>query len=206
MHNLSLFSHIQDIRAGVVPDATEVEGSVVLPVQTHSCRVAVVPGVENLSDTDGVITLQPGLRIGIRTADCVPILLYAPDIRAVAAVHAGWKGSLGGIVNEAVTSLIALGAAPQMINVAFGPSICGKCYEVSPDLAEEFRLAGFNDCIIGTRNVDLEAVNRHRLLKAGVEASNISLKPCCTLETATLPSWRRERTDRRLVSWIELLP
>ena len=205
MPDLTIFSDVPGIHAGIAPDARQVEHSVLLPVQTHTCRVAVVPDTTDLSDTDGIITLQRGLRIGVRTADCVPVLLYAPDIRAVAAVHAGWKGTLGGITTEAIEKMKSLGAAPDKIQVAFGPSICGDCYEVSPELADTFRAAGFTDCIIGTRNVDLEAVNRTRLIQAGLHPSNIRPRPCCTFETPALPSWRRQPTPQRLVTWIELL-
>ena len=68
--------------------------NIVLPKQTHSLNVAIVSdGNEILEDTDAIITETPGLPIGVRTADCVPVILYAEDIKAVAAVHAGWKGS-----------------------------------------------------------------------------------------------------------------
>lgn len=197
---------VSGVHAGVVADASEVADRVVLPQQTHSCKVAVI-GLDGvvppLVDTDAVIALCSGVAVGVRTADCVPVLLYAPDIPAVAAVHAGWRGSLGGIVGNTVKQLIQLGADPARMKAAFGPCICGDCYEVSPELAEDFRRAGFDDCIIGTRNLDLVAVNRTRLRAAGLLPDNIITSSClCTRETPDLPSWRREPTDRRLATWI----
>lgn len=179
-----------------------------MPQQTHSCNVAVIGRdgvVPPLADTDAVISQCSGVAVGVRTADCVPVLLYAPDIPAVAAVHAGWRGSLGGIVSGTVGLLTHLGADPARIKAAFGPCICGKCYEVSPELAEDFRRAGFAGCIIGTRNLDLVAVNRSRLLDAGLLPANIETSSSlCTRETNWLPSWRRCQTDARLVTWIKM--
>ena len=85
--------------------------NIVLPKQTHSLNVAIVSdGNEILEDTDAIITGTPGLSIGVRTADCVPVILYAEDIKAVAAVHAGWKGTLGGIVDVVVDRLADMGS------------------------------------------------------------------------------------------------
>lgn len=215
------------VKAGGVADVTTAGFNVVLPVQTHSCNVGVIPMVDNedisadytaerglasevvagnrFEDTDALICLRPGVVIGVRTADCVPLLLNAPDIRGVAAIHAGWKGSLHGIVTVTVERLKALGADPRLIHAAFGPSICGGCYQVSRALAEDFRRAGFGNAIITERNVDLQEVNRLRLLEAGVESGNIRLSDYCTLQTPWLPSWRRGATDRRLLSWITLV-
>ena len=192
------------VTAGVCSDAALFGKDILLPVQTHSCNVAVVDADCSLPDTDAVITRTPGLRIGVRTADCVPMLLFAPDIAAVAAIHAGWKGSLGGIADRTLELLDRLGANLSLLRAAFGPCICGSCYEVSHELADEFRAAGFSDCLVGERNVDLEAVNIRRLLRAGVRRENIKPKSCCTLETPAFPSWRRNCDTRRLLSWIML--
>lgn len=89
---------------------------IILPVQTHSCNIREVDAAgkpidgEGLEDTDALITRQKGIVIGVRTADCVPILLFAPDIMAVAAIHAGWKGTLGRIAGLTVERLVAMGA------------------------------------------------------------------------------------------------
>ncbi|WP_347294018.1 polyphenol oxidase family protein [uncultured Duncaniella sp.] len=194
------------IRAGVVPDLQHASGMAVIPDQTHSCRVAIIGkdgSIPSLESTDALICMCRGLAIGVRTADCVPILMAAPDICAVAAVHAGWKGSLNGIVTSTVERLVSLGADPDVIHAAFGPSICGKCYEVSETLAMSFKDAGFAEAV-DNRNVDLQAVNRLRLTRAGIRPENIADSHICTLENTEFPSWRRNRTERRLLTWIEL--
>lgn len=204
---------------GVVSDAERMRGGVVWPVQTHGCNVLAIDrgsmfngekvrdadGKElDLSDTDALVCLQKGIKVGVRTADCVPVVIYAPDIEAVAAIHAGWKGTLGGVVTATVEKLCELGAEPQRMRAFFGPNICGECYEVSRELADEFRAAGFGDCILGERNLDLEAVNRKRLVAAGVREENIEGKRYCTKATPGFPSWRRKPCQERLLTWIAM--
>ncbi len=201
---MNLIIDMAGVSAGICSDVDRFSHAVLLPVQTHSCNVAEVDSPRPLPDTDAIITRTPGLRIGVRTADCVPLLLHAPDIRAIAAIHAGWKGSLGDITGNTVRRLTEAGASPQLMQAAFGPSICGVCYEVSAELADNFRRAGFSDCISGNRHVDLEAVNRSRLLALGLKAENIRPKPMCTFEKHALPSWRRNATTSRLLTWIML--
>ncbi len=193
------------VRCGVEADANKIMVEVVKPVQTHSCNVGVIRKcgvVPQFDDTDALICLREGMRIGVCTADCVPIVLYASDVNAVAAIHAGWKGSLGGIVDNVIVKLIELGANPKCINAAFGPSICGECYEVSEELAEEFINAGFEDAIVSHRHISLEKVNSIRLIRSGVKPENIEAGRFCTHETPWLPSWRRSPTSTRLLTWI----
>lgn len=199
----------EGIEAGVRADVSGLPFPVLMPGQTHSCRVGVIRTAEDAGafpDTDALVSFLPGVRIGVRTADCVPLLLYAPDIRAVSAIHAGWKGSLGGIVTATVNVLKSYGASPGLIQAAFGPSVCGRCYEVSAEMVSDFRQAGFADCIIGERNLDLESVNRRRLVMCGVGPANIRHSLACTRQTPSLPSWRRDPgTPVRLLTYIRLL-
>lgn len=193
---------------GVEPDADSLRQTIVIPHQTHSCNVGII-GMEgkipDLEDTDALICFRKNVRIGVRTADCVPILLSAPDIEAVAAVHAGWKGSLRGILDNVIGKLSESGADPSIMRAAFGPSICGKCYEVSEELADSFKDNGFEDAISSHRHISLEKVNAIRLLKAGLRLENIFSGRCCTKETSWLPLWRRKPTAQRLVTWIEMV-
>lgn len=194
------------VRAGVVSDMEAAARPVIMPVQTHSSNVGVIDAngvIPPLDDTDALICRCRGMTIGVRTADCVPVVLAASDICAVAAVHAGWKGTLGGIVTATVERLASIGADVASLRAAFGPSVCGRCYEVSGELAESFVSAGFGDAVNG-RHVDLQQVNFMRLLRAGIPAANIALSDVCTVETTHLPSWRRASTSRRLLTWIAM--
>lgn len=197
-----------NVEAGVWSDAdSEAVAAIVRPVQTHSVNIAVIDrsgAIPELEDTDALISLCGGIGVGVRTADCVPVLLYAPGPGAVAAIHAGWKGSIAGIVSLTVERLRGMGANPELIQAVIGPCICRDCYEVSVELADRFRQEGFGDCISGERHLDLAKVNLHRLVDAGLRRENVELMNICTKETPELPSWRRDKSARRLLTWIRL--
>lgn len=201
--------HTHGIEGGFLPDVSMAAGQVIIPLQTHTCNVGLIgpDGCHGpLADTDALISLARGTAVGVRTADCVPVLLFAPDAHAVAAIHAGWKGSLGGIVTRTVSMLADRGADPRQMRAFMGPCISAPDYEVSPELAATFREAGFGHCIAGERRLDLPAVNRCRLLAAGLTPENIAMPPCSTFSSPVFPSWRRRPgTTARLLSWIRLL-
>lgn len=197
-----------DVEAGVCSDAeSDAVAYIVRPVQTHSVNIAVIErggAIPGLEDTDALISLCAGVGVGVRTADCVPVLLYAPDLRAVAAIHAGWKGSIAGIVSRTVERLKGMGANPELMQAVIGPCICCDCYEVSVELADSFRREGFGDCISGERHLDLVRVNLRRLIAGGLRRENVQLMNLCTKETPELPSWRRDKSARRLLTWIRI--
>lgn len=182
--------------------------TLVLPQQTHTDRVAIVrQPEETFPDTDGLISLTPEIAVGVRTADCQPVILYAPDIRAVAAVHAGWRGTIAHISCNAVRELEQLGASPSQMFAFLGPAICGECYEVSPELVDDFKAAGF---AINTapRHLDLADLNTQDLIGAGLTPANITHIRHCTLHTTTprYPSWRRTPgTTTRLITTARLM-
>lgn len=201
---------------------------IVLPVQTHSCNVKEVGPTgesldgEGLEETDALITRQRGLTIGVRTADCVPILLYAPDIMAVASIHAGWKGTIGRIAAKTVERLVIMGADPARLQALLANCICLACYEVGEELAAEFlKIPGLEPCVthgryvdpLGERtfderkpHLDLCLANKIILEEAGVPADNISSTEICTRHSGlSLPSWRRNPgTRKRMITWIRL--
>lgn len=182
--------------------------------QTHSLNIAVVDSpLQYPQDTDALITLVPGLAVGVRTADCVPTVICAPDIGAVAAVHAGWRGTLGNIVSLTIERLAAMGAEPARMHAAVGAGICQNCYEVDPELASKFRNAGFGTFIDNSHikpHLDLKGINRRQLLDSGLRSDNIMLCDVCPRHTLAdgvplLPSYRRDHgTESRLVTFIVL--
>lgn len=192
--------------------------ALVMPSQTHTSNVGVVRDVgQRFPDTDALVTRLSGIAVGVRTADCVPIVMNAPDIGAVAAVHAGWKGTVGNIVGNTVDCLVSMGADVSKIRAAFGPSICGECYETGQDLALKFKEAALGEAIIygegidpmGERvfgessvRVDIQKANAILLGSKGILPGNISYCGECTRHSAKCwPSWRRENgTSRRLAT------
>lgn len=108
--------------------------------QIHSAvaRVADGPWHGDRPEGDAVVTANPGLLCSVLTADCAPILMADPETRIVSAVHAGWKGALGGVVHSAVAAMEALGADPRRILAVVGPCIAQDSYEVGVDFEQRF--------------------------------------------------------------------
>ncbi len=136
-----------------------------------------------VGDGDGLFTRVRGTALCIRTADCVPVLIFAPDVGAIAAVHAGWRGTELAIAARAVEKLHQrYGAAPRKMTAAIGPSIRRCCYEVGEDLAGRFR-ARFGEEVIAAGQkpkLDLALANRKVLAEAGLELERIETVPHCT--------------------------
>ena len=108
--------------------------------QIHSAiaRVAEGPWCGDRPEGDAVVTRVPGVICGVLTADCAPVLLADAEAGVVAAVHAGWKGALGGVVHSAVTAMGALGALPRRTVAVVGPCIARESYEVGADFLDRF--------------------------------------------------------------------
>ena len=174
---------------------------VLLPRQVHGTRIACIGGLPWVrSEADGLIAMAPGLAAGILTADCVPVLLLATRSRVGAAIHAGWRGTLAGIIKEAVTAVTA--AAPTAaggLRAAVGPAIGGCCYEVGPDLcaafADRYGAELLADARTGTMprpHLDLRRIIRAWLEAAGLRAAAIEILGPCTCCDSRYASYRRD--------------
>jgi hypothetical protein len=114
---------------------------IVTAKQTHSIKAIVVTapwGQESRPEADALVTATTGLGIGVFTADCVPVLLASRKDKIIGAVHAGWKGAIGGMVESAVAEMQKLGANPADIIAVIGPCIRQVSYEVSDDFKIPF--------------------------------------------------------------------
>jgi polyphenol oxidase len=108
--------------------------------QVHSTTVVALtdrptPGVA--VEADAMVSNRPDLLLGILTADCSPVLLADPEAGIIGAAHAGWKGAAGGILKKTIAAMVALGAEPERIRAAIGPTISGTNYEVGPETAAQ---------------------------------------------------------------------
>ncbi len=165
--------------------------------QIHSkCVVESSAWREGLQG-DALVASAAGQGVAVKTADCVPVLIADPVRRVVAAVHAGWRGTVDGIPGEAVGHLVSRhGTDPADLLVALGPSIGECCFEVGPDVAPSFRaLFPERGDLDGRTRVDLREANVRQLRQAGVLASKIdsSGAPCTCCGGAEFHSWRRDR-------------
>ena len=140
---------------------------------------------------DGYVTVEKDIVLGVKTADCVSILLEAYDenmeIIAVSAAHAGWRGTVSGVVKEAVLALEKRGAEPSRIRAAIGPSIGFCCFEVGKEVVDAVSdMLGkkytdmFVDVRCGKSYVDLKGINMEILAECGVDAENIDVSKECT--------------------------
>jgi purine-nucleoside/S-methyl-5'-thioadenosine phosphorylase / adenosine deaminase len=145
--------------------------------QIHSARPVVVdaPLGEARPEGDAVVTRAPGLLCGALAADCAPVLIADPQARVVAAVHAGWRGALAGVVEAAVQAMVSLGAEPARMSAAVGPCIGPASYEVGLEFLEKFvAVDGANEAFFRPgvaaekRLFDLPGFVLGRLAAAGV--------------------------------------
>jgi YfiH family protein len=183
--------------------------------QVHSAAVHVVTDPEDDArpQADALVTALRGPVLTILTADCQPVLLHDPEAGVIGAAHAGWKGALGGVLEATVDAMSALGAVPDRIRAAIGPSISQRAYEVGPELldtflAEDDAAARFFAQGAGDRHqFDLVGYGLHRLRRAGVEAEWTG--HCTYSDPARFYSYRRtthagEADYGRLISAIRL--
>ncbi len=167
--------------------------------QIHSnivveCCTTQVDG--SLGRADAMISRTPGAWLAIRTADCIPILMADPRTRAIAAVHAGWRGTVERIAQEAVRVLGShFGSRPEDLVVAIGPGICAKCYEVGPEVATRFQswFPERQDLDRVTR-IDLAEANWKQLVAAGLNPASIDRgAPCTSCRIEEFHSHRRSQ-------------
>lgn len=167
-------------RWGALAEALEMRG-VVHARQVHGVRVHLHgeahDGLRLASPADGHATRSPGLLLTVGTADCVPVFLVDAATRWVAMVHAGWRGTAAGIL-EATVELFRrrAGLSPEGLHLHLGPSICGGCYEVGPEV---HRALGLSEPP-GPTPIDLRAVLARRGVAAGVQGAQITRSGHCT--------------------------
>jgi YfiH family protein len=186
--------------------------------QVHGDRIlwADESSPSPVGEADALLSDRRGIAVAIATADCVPMLLAAPSAGVVGAVHAGWRGTLAGIVPKVVAALREeRGAKPEDLIVALGPSIDGCCFEVERDIAARFadrfgesmwrawREGETRDGVARGR-LDLREVNRRLLVDAGVRDQAIEfVGPCTFCGDGPFASYRRNGAGAgRQLSWI----
>ncbi len=170
--------------------------SPVLMHQVHGAATALVvdAGAAGRPDCDVLYTVQPGVALLARAADCVPVLIADPATGWIAAAHSGRPGLAAGVVPAAVDALRGQGAEPTVAWI--GPHVCGACYEVPADLQEEVAELvpeARSTTSWGTPALDLGAGVRAQLEAGGI--TDVRLVDACTREDPTWPSYRRDGAD-----------
>ena len=142
---------------------------------------------ERLEGVDAIMTNLKGVCIGVSTADCIPLLVYDPLQHVVAAIHAGWRGTVQRIVRQTIADMTtAYGSRPADLRVQIGPGISLDSFEVGDEVYETFAAAGFDMPSLSERrdkwHIDLPACNRQQLIEAGVPAVHIAVAGICTVK------------------------
>lgn len=173
--------------------------------QVHSAEVRTVRDRDDARcDTehcDSLVTNQPHILLGVKTADCVPIILGDTRTGACAAVHAGWRGTLASILPRTLERMAhEFGTRAKDVRAAIGPAAGECCYEVGAEVREAFEKdfpqaeSLFTPTRAGHARIDLQRANREQLLASGVPSASIHTAPLCTIcRTDIFFSYRREK-------------
>jgi YfiH family protein len=182
---------------------SQVHGAAVRTVRPSDDRMAMIH-----EEADALVTREPGTAIGVRVADCVPVLLFDERTGFVAAAHAGWKGVVGGVLRETIAMLDSNDGAGEhtAIVAAIGPSIGPCCFEVGEDVARTIAASAPEDPAVIVRGgekprVDLRRAVRVQLRGLGLDDARIEDVPGCTrCEPERFFSYRRDgaRSGRHL--------
>ncbi len=200
VENLGRLAAAAGVGPGGIVTVSQVHGDVLLRAGAPPPE----PGAAPIGEADAVWTDQKGVAVGIRTADCVPILLVDEAQGRVAAIHSGWRGTELRIAQRAVEAFVDRGSHPKQLLAAIGPSIQACCYEVSEELAHRFESSFGADAVRrsdGRPHLDLAFAVRETLKTSGVPAENIDVFSHCTAcDPERFFSHRRDRgiTGRHL--------
>ncbi|BDD03374.1 peptidoglycan editing factor PgeF [Aureibacter tunicatorum] len=196
-------SHVQMNRMALCKALDIQSNQLIVPKQTHSANVEIIypttleefnSGLNTFDTTDALVTNIPNIFIAVLTADCVPVLLFDPVEKVIAAVHAGWKGTAQGIVQNTVRMMSShFNTDPMNIITAIGPSISSENYEVGEEVKNQYA-EKFEDHshLVFARHplytdkyfLDLWKANRHQLESIGVRYKNIEISNVCTYTDA----------------------
>ena len=193
-----------DVCAGTIGRDAVLPCPVLQMNQVHDVQVAVVdrPDVtpDELDGFDAMVTNLTGLAIGVRTADCIPIILYDPVRKSAAAVHSGWRGTVAKILHNVIAKMSNVyGTQPSDLIAVIGPGICADCFQVGEEVALKFKEAGFNlDSVwsfrgpktgagmTGGHHIDLKEACRQTLVECGIRNENIQISDICTYDDNNL--------------------
>lgn len=168
---------------GILPE------NLCVPRQVHGDRAALCESSATLAgEADALITGEPGICMAVSAADCVSVLIYAPDRKMAAAIHAGWRGTAAHIVTKTLCRMTEeWHCDPRRMLAGIAPAISAEAFEVGEEVCEAFAAAGMDMKAVSKRNpatgrahIDLKEANRRQLLDAGLTDSHIEVSDLCT--------------------------
>ena len=198
--------HVAMCRESLCAQLGIADSQLILPYQTHSDKVAVIDSnflqlndeerYKALQGIDAVVTALPHICIGVSTADCIPVLLHDRKRNVIAAIHAGWRGTVAGIVKKSIEVMgHRYNSCAHDIIAIIAPGISIDAFEVGDEVYEEFCKAGFAMQQIARRypaaaggekwHIDLWEANSLLLQECGVARENIHIAGVCTYKNYT---------------------
>ena len=226
MNKLFRYTIADGVEAFSTERDAELPYYVVQPHQVHGCEIREVLRADTTRDelegVDALVTDVPGVAISVRTADCIPVLMYDPVHKAVAAVHDGWRGTVQRLSQKVIAEMRhRYGTNPADLKAVIGPGIGPDSFQVGQEVVDEFAAAGFpmaeilsdrgpkaptaSDPMAGGLHIDLWRANEWLLQEAGV--SDIQVAGICTYKNNDRYfSARREGAKcGRIINCIKLL-
>ena len=174
-----------------------------IPEQIHSNEITCIDAPGEYFGIDGLITDNPEIILTIKVADCVPVYLYESTSRIIGLVHSGWRGTVGGIISNAVRKMLEIGAKENEISVFLGPAIGFCCYLVDEEVAGHFNKKAKKKLENGKWNVGLHNQIYLQLTRLGIPSANIRFSDICTYESIDCHSYRRDGTQaKRMVAYM----
>ena len=175
---------------------------VILMQQIHGNNVVMV-GKKDIGTTipncDAMITSDPGVTLGVRVADCLPIFVVDEKGRGIGLIHAGWRGLENEIIVKTIQKMENQWKMETgKLKIIIGPHICPEHYEVKEDVASKFSSYVKGVTLNSGRTfLDLSEVARQQLVSLGVKNEDITIDSKCTFDEPILPSFRRDKTTQR---------
>ena len=218
---LTLYPDLSDVRRSLMAEeAAKTGGFVIRPCLVHGIRVEKIteaflkdrPSYIEIEDCDGLVTDIPNVTLTSTHGDCIPVYACDPVKRVIGLAHAGWRGTAAGITEVLAKTMIdSYGCEPSDICAVVGPGI-GRChFEVSEDVALEFKsrqpwCEEYIDKgpVPGKFMIDLKGINAYLLKRSG--CGNIEISPVCTYEDERCYSYRKTGTQKRMLAYIMLDP
>ncbi len=178
--------------------------------QVHGNNVMIVKqsdfdensGFRIFKNVDGLITKEKNIFLGVKTADCIPILFFEPENKIIGVAHAGREGTRLNIVKSVIRKMVEIGAKIDSILIEMGPAISQNHYEVTQKIFQQFVLE--TDIPQNEWKLDLKKVIFSQLIEEGILEKNIIDHKICTFEDENYFSYRRDKTLKRQVSFIGL--
>jgi len=206
------------VTAPLLLPSHQVHGTETFVIDDHFLSLTPLEQVQLLHGVDALCTNVPGICIGVKTADCIPLLLYNNECTVISAVHAGWKGTVRRIVEHNIDVLTRhYDTQPRQLHAIIGPGISLGSFEVGDEVYAQFQAAAFPMERIARRypsaqqtekwHIDLWEANRLQLIGKGLAPENIHI---CGIDTLTSPNFYSARRMKdcpgRIINGILLRP